>query len=352
MTTFEDVCRAIKPIDTRWLSAAESRHRTLTKPPGSLGYLEAIGARMAAIAESPTPRVVKKRIYVAAADHGVTREGVSPYPREVTHQMVLNFLEGGAAINVLARHCGIEVEVVDAGVDYDFPPTAGLVNSKIMPGTSNMTSGPAMSRDQALRAISAGIQLITRAKSDGVNLVGIGEMGIGNTTAAAAITSLLTGTEIDSVTGRGTGADDQMLARKREVIRTAIELNRPDPRDPLDILQKVGGLEIAVMMGITLAAAVERMATVADGFISTAAAALAVAAAPAAREYLFLGHLSAEPGHRALLEYIGGRPVLDLGMRLGEGTGAALAIHIIEASTKILSEMATFREAGVTDREA
>jgi nicotinate-nucleotide--dimethylbenzimidazole phosphoribosyltransferase len=352
MNIIEATCRAIRPVDLTWLTAAESRQLTLTKPPGSLGYLEVIGNRMAAIAESTNPRIMKKRIYVAAADHGVTNEGVSAYPREVTSQMVFNFLSGGAAINVLARHCGIEVEVVDAGVDYDFPTHPGLANCKIMPGSANMAAAPAMSRDQALQAISAGVELAARAEADGVNLLGIGEMGIGNTTAASAITALLTGADIDAVTGRGTGVDDKALQRKRRVIRAAIDLNRPDARDPLDVIQKVGGLEIAVMMGITLGAAAERIAVVADGFISTAAAALAVAACPYARDYLFIGHLSAEPGHRALAEFIEVRPILDLGMRLGEGTGAALAIHIIEASTRILSEMATFQEAGVTDKEA
>jgi nicotinate-nucleotide--dimethylbenzimidazole phosphoribosyltransferase len=351
MNVLEATCQAITPIDPYWLTAAQSRQLTLTKPPGSLGCLETVGNRIAAIAQSATPRIMKKRIFVAAADHGVTREGISAYPREVTHQMVLNFLSGGAAINVLARHCGIEVEVVDAGVDYDFPANLPLANRKITRGTSNMAAGPAMSRDHALQAIAAGVELAGRAKSDGVNLIGIGEMGIGNTTAASAITALLTGEEIDAVTGRGTGVDDQMLARKRRVIQTAIDVNRPDARDPLDVLQKVGGLEIAVMMGITLGAAAERIAIVSDGFISTAAAALAVAACPSVGDYLFIGHLSAEPGHRALVEYIGARPLLDLGMRLGEGTGAALAMHIIEASTRVLSEMTTFEQAGVADKE-
>jgi nicotinate-nucleotide--dimethylbenzimidazole phosphoribosyltransferase len=352
MNILEEACRAIKPVDARWLIAADSRHRILTKPPGSLGHLETIGSRLAAIAESARPCVMKKRIYVTAADHGVTREGVSAYPRDVTHQMVINFLTGGAAINVLARHSAIEVQVVDAGVDYEFPAHPCLIDHKISRGTSNMATGPAMSRDQALRAISNGIELAGKAKRDGVNLLGMGEMGIGNTTAASAITALLTGREIDDVTGRGTGVGDQMLAQKRRVIRRAIDVNQPDPRDPFDILQKVGGFEIAVMMGLTLGAAAERIAIVADGFISCAAAALAVGACPAARDYLFLGHLSAEPGHRPLLEYIGGRPIVDLAMRLGEGTGAALAIHIIEASARILSEMATFAEAGVSDKEA
>jgi len=349
---FEATCMAIRPVDAGWLSAAESRQLALTKPPGSLGYLETIGNRLAAIAESPKPHLPVKRIYVAAADHGVTKEGVSAYPREVTHQMVFNFLRGGAAINVLARHCGIEVQVVDAGVDYAFPAALGLVNRKIMPGTSNMAAGPAMARDQTLQAISAGIELADQAGREGVSLVGIGEMGIGNTTAASAITALLTGAEVDAVTGRGTGVGDEVLARKREAVRAAIEINKPDPRDPVDVLQKVGGLEIGVMMGITLGAAATRIPVVADGFISTAAAALAVAACPAVRDYLFIAHLSAEPGQLALLEYIGGRPILDLGMRLGEGTGAALAMHIIDASAKLISEMATFEEAGVTNKEA
>jgi len=351
MNTLEDVCRRIKPVETHWLTAARSRHLSLTKPPGSLGHLEDVGVRMAAIAETVTPSILKKRIYVTAADHGVTSEGVSAYPREVTHQMVFNFLRGGAAINVLARHCGIEVEVVDAGVDYDFPVSPGLVSRKIMPGTHNMTQGPAMSRAQALQAISTGIDLAGLAKEDGVQLVGVGEMGIGNTTAASAITSSLTGTNSDAVTGRGTGVDDGMLGRKRRAIRAALEVNQPSGRDAVDILHKVGGLEIGVMMGITLGCAAARIAVVADGFISTAAAALAVAACADTRDYLFIAHLSAEPGHRALLEFIGGRPILDLGMRLGEGTGAALAMHLIESSTRILSEMATFQEAGVSDKE-
>src|SRR5215510_5077827 len=222
MNMLEAVCQAIKPVDPQWFDAARTRHLSLTKPPGSLGHIEEIGTRLAAIAESVTPSFQKKRIFVTAADHGVANEGVSAYPREVTHQMVFNFLRGGAAINVLARHCGIEVEVVDAGVDYDFPSSPGLVNSKIMRGTHNMAELPAMSRDQAMQAISTGIDLATRAKEDGVNLVGIGEMGIGNTTAASAITSSLTGAHIDAVTGRGTGVDDEMLERKRRAIRTAI----------------------------------------------------------------------------------------------------------------------------------
>jgi len=351
MNTLEEVCRQIKPVNAHWVTAARSRHLSLTKPPGSLGHLEEIGVQMAAIAETVTPSILKKRIYVAAADHGVTSEGVSAYPREVTHQMVFNFLRGGAAINVLARHCGIEVQVVDAGVDYDFPSSPGLVSRKVMRGTHNISEGPAMSRGQALQAILTGIDLAKLAKEEGVGLVGLGEMGIGNTTAASAITASLTGAEIDSVTGRGTGVDDEMLGRKIGAIRTALNTNQPNRRDPVDVLQKVGGLEIGVMMGIALGCAAARIAVVADGFISTAAAALAVAACAGMRDYLFIAHLSAEQGHRALLEYIGGRPILDLSMRLGEGTGAALAMHLIEASTRLLSEMATFQEAGVTDKE-
>jgi nicotinate-nucleotide--dimethylbenzimidazole phosphoribosyltransferase len=351
MNTLEEVCRQIKPVDAHWLTAARLRHLSLTKPPGSLGHLEEIGVRIAAIAETETPSIPKKRIYVAAADHGVTDEGVSAYPREVTHQMVVNFLRGGAAINVLARHCGIEIEVVDAGVDHDFPDSPGLLSRKIIRGTHNMTEGAAMSLNHALQAISTGIDLAGIAKQDGIRLVGIGEMGIGNTTAASAITASLTGAEIDVVTGRGTGVDDEMLDRKRRAIRTALKVNQPGGRDPIDILRKVGGLEIGVLMGIVVGCAAGRIAVVADGFISTAAAALAVAACADIRDYLFIAHLSAEPGHRALLEFIGGRPILDLGMRLGEGTGAALAMHLIEASSRILSEMATFQEAGVTNKE-
>jgi nicotinate-nucleotide--dimethylbenzimidazole phosphoribosyltransferase len=340
----------IEPINDSWIDAARERQLTLTKPAVSLGRLEEIANQLAAIQQTTTPGVTKKRIYVVAGDHGVTAEGVSAYPREVTAQMVDNFLHGGAAINVLARHGGIEVKVVDASVDADLSEREGLINVKQMRGTANFARGPAMTREEAERLTLAGVELARSAGAEGVNLLGIGDMGIGNTTAASAVTAALTGVDPAILTGRGTGVDDAGLNHKIEVIRRALTVNRPNRGDAIDILAKVGGAEIAVMMGIVIGAATQRIPVVADGFISTAAAALAVTLCPNASGYLFLAHRSVEPGHTALIDLIGIQPLLDLKMRLGEGTGAALAIHIIEASAKLLGEMATFAEAAVSDK--
>jgi nicotinate-nucleotide--dimethylbenzimidazole phosphoribosyltransferase len=345
------ICARVQPVDQSWLTAASKRQLTLTKPPGSLGRLEEVGNRIAAIQQTITPRIIAKRIYVVAGDHGVTAEGVSAYPREVTSQMIDNFLGGGAAINVLARNGGIEVKIVDAGVDADLSDRDELLQLKIMRGTANFLHGPAMTHQQAESSIAAGITLAQSAREDGIDLIGIGDMGIGNTTAASAITAALTGASAEAVTGRGTGIDDDHLAHKIETIRRALTVNKPDGSDPVDILAKVGGTEIGVMMGIVLGAAEERLPVVADGFISTSAAALAVGICPHVRDYLFAAHRSSEPGHRSLIDYIGNQPLLDLSMRLGEGTGAALAMHIIDAASKLLSEMATFKEAGVSDKE-
>jgi len=345
------VCRQIEPVDQAWLSAARERQLTLTKPPGSLGRLEEIANRLAAIQRTATPVVTKKRIYVVAGDHGITIEGVSAYPREVTPQMVDNFLRGGAAINVLGRAGGIEVRIVDAGVDADLSNRVGLIHSKVVRGTANFAVGPAMTRVEAETCLTAGIELGQAAANDGITLLGIGEMGIGNTTAASAISSVLLKCDPEAVTGRGTGVDDEGLAQKIAVIRRAIEINRPDSRDATDILAKVGGAEIGVMAGIVLGAAANHLPIVADGFISTAAAALALTLQPNVRDYLFNGHRSAERGQTALIEFIGEEPLLDLSMRLGEGTGAALAMHIIEGAVKLLGEMATFADAGVSNKQ-
>ncbi len=344
-------CEQIEPVDQSWLSAARERQLTLTKPPGSLGRLEEIANRLAAIQRSVTPCVTGKRIYVVAGDHGVTVEGVSAYPREVTAQMVDNFLRGGAAINVLARAGGIDVRVVDAGVDADLSDREGLIHAKTIRGTANFAVGPAMTRSEAEACVAAGIELACVAASDGIHLLGIGEMGIGNTTSASTITAVLLGRDPEMVTGRGTGIDDEGLAHKIAVIRRAVEVNKPDASDALDVLAKVGGVEIGVMAGIVLGAAANQLPVVADGFISTAAAALALELQPNARDYLFNGHRSAERGHTALIDFIGEQPLLDLSMRLGEGTGAALAMHVIEAAAKLLSEMATFAAAGVSNKE-
>ena len=345
------VCQQIEPIDQAWLSAARERQLTLTKPPGSLGRLEEIANRLGAIQRTATPVVTKKRIYVVAGDHGVTIEGVSAYPREVTPQMVDNFLRGGAAINVLGRAGGIEVKVVDAGVDADLSDRAELIHAKVVRGTANFAVGPAMTRESAEACLVKGIELAQAAASDGFNLLGIGEMGIGNTTAASAITAVLLKCDPERVTGRGTGIDDAAMAHKIEVIRRAVEINKPQADDVIDILARVGGAEIGVMAGIVLGAAANHLPVVADGFISTSAAVLALRLQPNVRDYLFNGHRSAERGHTALIEFIGEQPLLDLSMRLGEGTGAALAMQVIDAAAKLLSEMATFADAGVSNKE-
>jgi len=340
----------VEAVDQTWLENAAARQLILTKPPGSLGRLEEIGNRLAAIQRTITPNVNRKRIYVIAADHGVTAEGVSAYPREVTAQMVNNFLAGGAAINVLCRHGEIDVRVVDAGVDADLGSRDGLIDLKNMRGTANFARGPAMSRDEAERLITAGIDLARTAKADGIQLLGIGEMGIGNTTAASAITAALTHADPANLTDRGTGVDDRGLTHKIEVIRHSLAANQADPNDAIDVLAKVGGAEIAVMMGVVIGAALNHLAVIADGFISTASAALAVSLCPNTRDYVFLAHRSVERGHAALIDLIGVDPLLDLKMRLGEGTGAALAMHIVDAAARLLCEMATFSEANVSNK--
>lgn len=342
----------ITPLAQEWLERAAARQLQLTKPPGSLGVLEEIANRLAAIRRTLKPEVFRQRIYVVAADHGVVAEGVSAYPRDVTAQMVYNFLRGGAAINVLARHGGIEVRVVDAGVDADLDDAPGLIRSKVVRGTANFTRGPAMTRDEAIKSVATGIELTRNAAADGVELLGIGEMGIGNTTAASAIAATLTELPPEEVTGYGAGVDDAGLQKKITAVRRALEINRPDRTDALDVLAKVGGAEIGVMAGVALGAAAERIPVIADGFISTSAAALASVFCPTVRDYLFIGHRSSERGHDSLIEFIGQAPLLDLRMRLGEGTGAALAMHVIGAAARLLDEMATFAEAGVSDREA
>jgi len=350
MSLFEEAVRQIEPIDTEWMRRAEARQLELTKPPGSLGRLEPIANRCAAIFESLSFRLARPRIVVFAADHGVCAEGVSPYPQEVTAQMVLNFLHGGAAINCLARAGGIELQVVDVGVAADLPAADGLIARRIAPGTRNFCDGPAMSLDQARAALDVGVALAGEAALDGCGLLGIGEMGIGNTTAASALTAALTGTTPAAVVGRGTGADDECLRRKISAVERALALHAGNLSAPLELLARVGGLEIAALCGFCLGAARNRKPVVADGFIATAAAAVAVAMQPLVRDYLFAGHMSAEPGHAHLLRWIGVAPLLALEMRLGEGTGAALAMQLIAGAAAAFTGMATFSAAGVADR--
>jgi nicotinate-nucleotide--dimethylbenzimidazole phosphoribosyltransferase len=343
MTALEALIAKVAAPDLGVALAAQSRLDRLTKPRGSLGRLEELALRVAVIVGHDRPRVGRPVIFTLAADHGVVAEGVSAYPQAVTAQMVANFAAGGAGVNVLARHVGATVVVADLGVASDLAHPR-VVSRKIARGTANLATGPAMSRAQAEAAIEAGAALVDEAAPD---CIGTGEMGIGNTTAASALTSALTGADPGSVTGRGTGLDEAAWRRKVEVVRRALAVNRPDPRDPLGVLAALGGLEIAGLVGVILAGAARRLPVVIDGFIATAAALVAVRLCPASREYLLASHRSAEPGHRVLLETLGLAPYLDLGLRLGEGTGAALGIGLLRAALACYTEMATFTEAGV-----
>lgn len=344
----EDVLRDIKPVDSSLYEVAQRRLDNLTKPPGSLGRLEEFARRLVAIYKNKMPDIPEKVVFTFAGDHGVAEEGVSAYPSEVTRQMVFNFLNGGAGINVLARHAGADVVVVDIGVDYDFQDIEGLEKRKVLYGTKNMARGPAMSREEALRCIEVGVELAREYAERGYRMFATGEMGIANTTPSSAIAAVLTGRPVEEVTGRGTGIGDEALNRKVEVIKRALEINSPEPEDPIDVLSKVGGAEIGGIAGLCLGAASVGLPVVVDGFISTAGALIAYSLNPLVREYMFAAHNSQEIGHRVMLEHMGLRPVLDLDLRLGEGTGAALAMTVIDAGLKIYREMATFDEAGVT----
>ncbi len=344
------VISGIGELDEEAMRAARTRQDQLTKPQGSLGMLEDISVRLAGIFGDPRPLPGRKAVIVMAADHGVAEEGVSLYPQEVTAQMVLNFLSGGAAINVLSRHAGAEVRVVDIGVK-SVVEREGLVSRKVKPGTDNMIKGPAMSREEAVAALEVGIEVAEAEIRKGVRFLAAGDMGIGNTTAASAITACMSGLDPREVTGRGTGIGEDALERKVEVVRRALQVNTPDPSDPLDVLAKVGGLEIAGIAGVMLAAAAARCPVLVDGFISGAGALIAAGLQPRAAHFMIASHLSVEKGHAVILERLGLHPVIRADMRLGEGTGAALAFFIVDAAMKILSEMATFEEAGVSGPE-
>ena len=334
--------------------AAETQRRLdrLTKPQGSLGRLEELAVQYCAITGERKPTVPCGMVFTFAADHGVVDEGVSAYPRDVTAQMVLNFLRGGAGVNVLARHAGVEIRVVDIGVAHEFGPIPGLAHHKLMMGTRNLLRARAMDRTTAEQAVMVGVELAADAARQGIGLIGTGEMGIGNTTASAAIVAIMTGAPVRQVTGLGTGIDEQGLARKISVIERALASHRPDPHDALDVLSKVGGLEIAGMAGVMLGSAAARVPVVLDGFIAGAAALIAVGLQPRCRPYLIASHRSVERGHRVLLEQLELKPLFDLDLRLGEGTGACLGMGLVQAAIKVLSEMATFDEAGVSGRNA
>ncbi|MBF0329524.1 MAG: nicotinate-nucleotide--dimethylbenzimidazole phosphoribosyltransferase [Nitrospirae bacterium] len=349
MRLFEKTLKEICSVNKEWFEIAQKRLDNLTKPPGSLGRLEEFARRLVAISQDKMPSIDKKVVFTFAADHGITAEGVSAYPKEVTPQMVFNFLRGGAGINVLARHAGAEVVVVDIGVDYDFEKLEGLRAEKVMRGTKNFAKGAAMTREEAVKCIEVGISLAEEFAVKGYKLFGTGDMGIGNTTPSSAIASVLTGRTVAEVTGKGTGISDDALQGKIKTIESAIKLNGPDPKDALDVLAKVGGAEIGGIAGLVLGAAANRIPVVVDGFISTAGALIAYCIEPKVVDYIFAAHNSVEIGHKAMLEKMGLSPMLDLNLRLGEGTGAALAMTLIEAGLKIYKEMATFGEAGVSD---
>jgi nicotinate-nucleotide--dimethylbenzimidazole phosphoribosyltransferase len=353
VSVLDDVRARIAPPDEAVAARTQRLLDAKTKPRRSLGRLEEIACRVAAMRGTERPELPAKAIVVMAADHGVAAEGVSAYPQEVTRQMVLNFVRGGAAINVLARQAGARLVVVDMGVageDLDAAP--GLLARRIAPGTRNFAVGPAMSRDEAARALETGVTLARELVASGVTLIGTGEMGIANTTAASALTTVLTGCPVADATGRGTGVDDAAWRRKVGVIERAVACNRPDPDDALDVLAKLGGFEIAGLAGLVLGAAAARVPVVLDGVITGAAALLAVRLAPAAAGYLLASHRSVEPAHAPLLAALGLAPLLDLGLRLGEGTGAALALGLVDAALRILHEMASFADAGVADSGA
>ncbi len=349
MKQLSEYLKSIRPVDTARTSEVQARLDNLTKPQGSLGRLEELAKKYCLITGRDKPVIKNKLIFTFAGDHGVAEEGVSAYPKEVTPQMVLNFLRGGAAVNVFAKHVGARVIVVDMGVDYEFEPMEGLEIRKIGRGTRNIAKGPAMSREEAEQAVIAGIELVEKYK-DGLDLLGTGDMGIGNTTPSSAIVSVITGIDPARVTGRGTGIDDHSLQNKVAVINKAIAVNNPDPKDALDVLAKVGGYEIAGIAGLVLGAALYRIPVVIDGFISTAGALIAAEMKPLVRGYIIAAHQSVEIGHRAMLDHLEQVPLLDLNLRLGEGTGAALGMSLVEAGVKILSEMATFNDAGVAKK--
>jgi nicotinate-nucleotide--dimethylbenzimidazole phosphoribosyltransferase len=335
------------------LGKACARLDSLTKPQGSLGRLEEFAQKLVLQTGCAMPSpITKKAIFTFAGDHGVVDEGVSLFPREVTIQMVYNFLKGGAAINVLARHAGADEVVVDIGVDYDFGEEKDLLSRKVVRGTGNMRKGPAMTRAEAQKCINTGIEIALEYAEKGYNMFGTGEMGIGNTTPSSAIAAVLTGATAEEVTGRGTGITDETLAHKIKVIEDSIALNKPDAKDPIDVLAKVGGAEIGGIAGLILGAASKRIPVVIDGFISTAGALIAYSMEPAVKDYMYAAHNSVERGHAIMLERMGLKPILDLGLRLGEGTGAAIGMFIIEAGLKIYREMATFDEAGVSKESA
>jgi nicotinate-nucleotide--dimethylbenzimidazole phosphoribosyltransferase len=343
----QEIIKGIKSPDTSFLKKAEEHTDQLLMPTRAMGRLHRIAERLCSIKQSEKPIIDKKHIIVMAGDHGITEEGVSAYPAEITGMMVNTFLNGGATINVIARQLGAEITVVDMGIQADIPEADNFIVRKIAPGTANFAHQPAMTLEQAEQALVAGFEVVSGVIEQGADIVGTGDMGIGNTTPSTAIGSVITGKPVKEMTGRGTGVDDEGLKRKTEAIQKGIEKNDPDPSDGLDVLSKIGGFEIGGIAGVCLGCAFHKVPVVIDGLISTAGALIAHALAPVSKEYMFAGHCSFEQGHMPMLQSLELEPVLDLGMRLGEGTGGGLAMHIMQAAVNIHNQVLTFKDIGL-----
>jgi nicotinate-nucleotide--dimethylbenzimidazole phosphoribosyltransferase len=350
MDLIEKSIEAIQPLNHDIWQKANQRLANQARPAGSLGVLEPASARLAAIFGTLDVRLENKVIVICAGDHGVTEEGVSLFPQEVTAQMVFNFVNQGASINVLAKHAGARVQVADLGVNFDFEPALPIFHKKVGKATANMARMPAMSPTDAVRSVQAGIEIVNALRAVGpVDILGTGDMGIGNTTPSSAVMAAFSGIAVEKLTGRGTGIDDAALANKIRIIEQALALNRPDPGDPLDVLAKVGGFEIGGLAGLAIGAAAAGIPVVCDGLIATAGALIACELAPATKDYLFAGHRSVEAGHRFMHERLGLEPLLDLRFRLGEGTGAAVAMELLDAATRVLCDIKTFEEVAIVN---
>jgi nicotinate-nucleotide--dimethylbenzimidazole phosphoribosyltransferase len=353
MRLLDQTIASIQPaLNEGAFHAAKERLANQAKPAGSLGVMEDIAARLAAIKGAIDVKLSNKRIVTCAGDHGVTEEGVSLFPSEVTPQMVYNFARNGASVNVIAKHAGAVVKAADIGVNFDFEPDLPIFHKKVRYGTANFTREPAMSREEAVLSIEAGIDIVNELEAEArVDILGTGDMGIGNTTPSSAIIAAFSGIAVEKLTGRGTGIDDRMLENKIAVIKKGLSLHRPDPSDPIDVLSKVGGLEIGALAGLVLGAVARGIPVVCDGLISTAGALIACELCPAAKNYLFAGHKSVEIGHAFMHERLGLKPLIDLKFRLGEGTGAAVCMELLDLATRILADIKTFEEVGIRNAQ-
>ena len=350
MSLLNTAIAGIKPVNEEVKEQALERLRNQAKPAGSLGLLEPLSAKLASIAGTGDVHLNRKVIVTCAGDHGIVEEGVSLFPQEVTQQMVYNFVNGGASINVLGKHAGAEVRVADLGVNHDFEADLPIFHKKVRKGTANFLKEDAMTREEAVKAVENGIEIVNELVAEGkVDIIGTGDMGIGNTSPSTAIIAAFSGISVEELTGRGTGLDDEMLAHKIDVLKRSLEERQPDPADALDVLAKVGGLEIGGLAGLVIGAAAHGIPVVCDGLISTAGALIACELAPAARAYLFASHRSVEAGHKFMHMHLNVFPILDLGFRLGEGTGAAMAMGLLDAATRVLADIKTFDEVAIGD---